>query len=180
MEGYWKDPKRTDEAMERHPDEPDIVWMRTGDIGIMDEEGYVRIVGRSKDVIIRGGEYQIHGQSMARIEPRVDTRSFHLTPRHARCLRRLDIMKARTFSRLTSKSKFDLFACQSDTFRALSEASKVGAWRHSSDQSQTDIYVLLHFAIVQTISCVDRMDGIATNAVIAVPDDKYGEVSMKQ
>lgn len=56
MEGYWKDPKRTAEATERHPDEPGIVWMRTGDIGIMDEEGYVRIVGRSKDVIIRGGE----------------------------------------------------------------------------------------------------------------------------
>jgi acyl-CoA synthetase (AMP-forming)/AMP-acid ligase II len=56
MQGYWKDAKRTDEAMERHPDEPDILWMRTGDIAIMDEEGYVRIVGRSKDVIIRGGE----------------------------------------------------------------------------------------------------------------------------
>lgn len=56
MEGYWKDPKRTDEAMERHPDEPDTLWMRTGDIAIMDEEGYVRIVGRSKDVIIRGGK----------------------------------------------------------------------------------------------------------------------------
>lgn len=58
MEGYWKDPRRTNEAMERHPDEPDIVWMRTGDIGIMDQEGYVRIVGRSKDVIIRGGKYK--------------------------------------------------------------------------------------------------------------------------
>lgn len=56
MQGYWKDPQRTDEALERHPDEPEIVWMRTGDIAIMDEEGYVRIVGRSKDVIIRGGE----------------------------------------------------------------------------------------------------------------------------
>ncbi len=56
MEGYWKDAKRTDEVMETHPDEPEIMWMRTGDIGIMDEEGYVRIVGRSKDVIIRGGK----------------------------------------------------------------------------------------------------------------------------
>ncbi|SJX65406.1 related to Long-chain-fatty-acid--CoA ligase [Sporisorium reilianum f. sp. reilianum] len=88
MEGYWKDPQRTDEAMERHPDEPDTVWMRTGDIAIMDEEGYVRIVGRSKDVIIRGGE--------------------------------------------------NLFPPNIE-------------------------------------NCIDRMDGIATNAVIAVPDDKYGE-----
>ncbi|GAC98393.1 hypothetical protein PHSY_005987 [Pseudozyma hubeiensis SY62] len=86
--GYWKDPQRTDEAMERHPDEPDIVWMRTGDIGIMDEEGYVRIVGRSKDVIIRGGE--------------------------------------------------NLFPPNIE-------------------------------------NCIDRMEGIATNAVIAVPDEKYGE-----
>lgn len=59
MEGYWKDARRTNEAMEKHPDEPDIVWMRTGDIGIMDQEGYVRIVGRSKDVIIRGGKYKV-------------------------------------------------------------------------------------------------------------------------
>ncbi|SNX87609.1 related to Long-chain-fatty-acid--CoA ligase [Melanopsichium pennsylvanicum] len=88
MEGYWKDAKRTDEALERHPDEPDILWMRTGDIGIMDEEGFVRIVGRSKDVIIRGGE--------------------------------------------------NLFPPNIE-------------------------------------NCIDRMEGIATNAVIAVPDDKYGE-----
>lgn len=73
MEGYWKDPKRTDEALERHPDEPDIVWMRTGDIGIMDEEGYVRIVGRSKDVIIRGGEFWIE----TNLEPRVSHRLTH-------------------------------------------------------------------------------------------------------
>src|SRR5690606_25768609 len=31
-------------------------WFRTGDLGQMDEEGYVRIVGRSKDIVIRGGE----------------------------------------------------------------------------------------------------------------------------
>ncbi|PWY97346.1 acetyl-CoA synthetase-like protein [Testicularia cyperi] len=88
MEGYWKDPKRTDEALERHPDEPDVVWMKTGDIGVMDEEGYVKIVGRSKDVIIRGGE--------------------------------------------------NLFP-------------------------------------VNIENCIDRMEGVASNAVIAVPDKKYGE-----
>ncbi|SOV05405.1 related to Long-chain-fatty-acid--CoA ligase [Ustilago sp. UG-2017a] len=88
MEGYWKDPRRTNEAMEKHPDEPDIVWMRTGDIGIMDQEGYVRIVGRSKDVIIRGGE--------------------------------------------------NLFPPNIE-------------------------------------NCIDRMEGVTTNAVIAVPDEKYGE-----
>lgn len=33
-----------------------IRWMRTGDLAVFDEQGYCRIVGRSKDVIIRGGE----------------------------------------------------------------------------------------------------------------------------
>ncbi len=96
MEGYWKDPKRTNEAMERHPDEPDIVWMRTGDIGIMDEEGYVRIVGRSKDVIIRGGEFRLFRKITPSSTVSTDMCCFHPT------------MKARTSSHPTSKSKFDL------------------------------------------------------------------------
>ena len=56
MAGYHNDEAKTKEALQVHPAEPRITWMRTGDIAIMDEEGYVRIVGRSKDVIIRGGE----------------------------------------------------------------------------------------------------------------------------
>ena len=56
MQGYWKDEVRTKEALQQHSDEPQLTWMRTGDMAIMDDEGYVRIVGRSKDVIIRGGE----------------------------------------------------------------------------------------------------------------------------
>ncbi|WP_171169519.1 AMP-binding protein [Streptomyces sp. I05A-00742] len=50
MLGYWNDPERTAEAIDADR------WMHTGDLGVMDEEGYVRIVGRSKDMIIRGGE----------------------------------------------------------------------------------------------------------------------------
>ena len=56
MQGYWQDEAKTKEVVQVHPDEPGITWMRTGDMGVMDTEGYVRIVGRSKDVIIRGGE----------------------------------------------------------------------------------------------------------------------------
>ena len=48
--------------------------------------------------------------------------------------------------------------------------------RLSSHPSQTDV-CSLHFDIFLITSCIDRMDGVATNAVIAVPDDKYGEVS---
>ncbi|MGI8414192.1 MAG: AMP-binding protein [Solirubrobacteraceae bacterium] len=50
MSGYWKDPERTAEAIDPQR------WMRTGDLATMDDEGYVRVVGRIKDMIIRGGE----------------------------------------------------------------------------------------------------------------------------
>jgi fatty-acyl-CoA synthase len=50
MSGYWNDPKRTSEAIDGQR------WMHTGDLATMDGEGYVRIVGRIKDMIIRGGE----------------------------------------------------------------------------------------------------------------------------
>jgi fatty-acyl-CoA synthase len=50
MSGYWNDPDRTREAID-----PDG-WMHTGDIAVIDEAGYCNIVGRVKDMIIRGGE----------------------------------------------------------------------------------------------------------------------------
>src|SRR3954451_14676706 len=50
MLGYWDDRERTAEAIDA------ARWMHTGDLATMDDEGYVRIVGRSKDMIIRGGE----------------------------------------------------------------------------------------------------------------------------
>lgn len=56
MKGYWNDEKQTNEVLQRHPDEPDILWMRTGDLGVLDKDGYAEIRGRVKDLIIRGGE----------------------------------------------------------------------------------------------------------------------------
>ncbi len=50
MRGYWNDSERTADAID------DGRWMHTGDLATMDEHGYVRIVGRIKDMIIRGGE----------------------------------------------------------------------------------------------------------------------------
>lgn len=50
MLGYWNDPERTAEAIDADG------WMHTGDLATMDEEGFVNIVGRIKDMIIRGGE----------------------------------------------------------------------------------------------------------------------------
>ena len=50
MRGYWNEPEKTAEAIDA------AGWMRTGDLAEMDADGYVRIVGRIKDTIIRGGE----------------------------------------------------------------------------------------------------------------------------
>ena len=50
MLGYWNEPEKTAEAIDR------ARWMHTGDIGIMDDEGYLNITGRIKDMVIRGGE----------------------------------------------------------------------------------------------------------------------------
>jgi len=50
MRGYWGQPERTAEAIDAGG------WMRTGDLAVLDEAGYCNIVGRVKDMIIRGGE----------------------------------------------------------------------------------------------------------------------------
>ncbi|KAH9812721.1 hypothetical protein DFH28DRAFT_1109433 [Melampsora americana] len=55
QKGYWEDEVATKKAM--YTDDIDgQTWIRTGDIGKVDVEGYLEIVGRSKDMIIRGGE----------------------------------------------------------------------------------------------------------------------------
>jgi fatty-acyl-CoA synthase len=50
MRGYWNDPERTAESIDP------AGWMHSGDLATLDEDGYVRIVGRIKDMVIRGGE----------------------------------------------------------------------------------------------------------------------------
>jgi fatty-acyl-CoA synthase len=50
MSGYWGDPEKTRECITPSG------WMMTGDLAVMDDDGSVRIVGRLKDMIIRGGE----------------------------------------------------------------------------------------------------------------------------
>ena len=50
MLGYWEQPDKTAEAID------EAGWMHTGDIGEMDADGYVKITGRIKDMVIRGGE----------------------------------------------------------------------------------------------------------------------------
>ncbi len=50
MKGYWEDEEKTAEAIDRQG------WMHTGDLATIDPEGYCNIVGRVKDMVIRGGE----------------------------------------------------------------------------------------------------------------------------
>jgi len=50
MRGYWDDEEKTSEAIDEEG------WMHTGDLATIDEEGYCNIVGRVKDMLIRGGE----------------------------------------------------------------------------------------------------------------------------
>ncbi|CAN7473341.1 AMP-binding protein [Phyllobacterium sp. LjRoot231] len=50
MIGYWDDPEKTAEAIDEEG------WMHTGDLATIDDEGYGNIVGRQKDMVVRGGE----------------------------------------------------------------------------------------------------------------------------
>lgn len=50
MVGYWDDPEQTADTIDEEG------WLHSGDLGVMDAEGYVKVTGRIKDMIIRGGE----------------------------------------------------------------------------------------------------------------------------
>ena len=49
MKGYFKEPERTAETINEYN------WLHTGDLGILDEEGYLQIAGRKKDMVNYGG-----------------------------------------------------------------------------------------------------------------------------
>jgi len=50
MKGYWEDEEKTKETIEEDG------WIHTGDLGVLDEDGWLKITGRLKDMVIRGGE----------------------------------------------------------------------------------------------------------------------------
>lgn len=69
MSGYWQDPAKTAATIDTEG------WLHSGDIGVMDSEGYVQVVGRSKELIIRGARTFIPGKwrSGSMITPRCRT-----------------------------------------------------------------------------------------------------------
>jgi fatty-acyl-CoA synthase len=68
MLGYWNDEKKTRESIDT------ARWMHTGDLATIDEEGYINIVGRIKDMIIRGGEniYPKEIEAFLLTHPKID------------------------------------------------------------------------------------------------------------
>jgi fatty-acyl-CoA synthase len=50
MLGYWDEPEKTAQVIDEHG------WMHSGDLAVIDEDGYGTVVGRLKDMVIRGGE----------------------------------------------------------------------------------------------------------------------------
>src|SRR5205823_9005918 len=58
MLGYWEQPEKTTEVIDA------ARWMHSGDLAVMDSDGYVSVTGRIKDMIIRGGE-NIHPRESA-------------------------------------------------------------------------------------------------------------------
>ncbi|XP_070552711.1 medium-chain acyl-CoA ligase ACSF2, mitochondrial-like [Ptychodera flava] len=68
MLGYWDDEKKTQDVVGKDR------WYHTGDIAMMDDNGYVRIVGRMKDMIIRGGEniYPVEVEEFLYTHPKIE------------------------------------------------------------------------------------------------------------
>ncbi|MBT0782975.1 AMP-binding protein [Paracoccus sp. pheM1] len=66
MKGYWNNPKATGEAIRDG-------WLHTGDVAVMDEDGYITVVDRLKDMIVSGGEnvYSVEVENALRSHPAV-------------------------------------------------------------------------------------------------------------
>jgi len=66
MKGYWNKPKETEETLRGG-------WLHTGDLASMDEDGYLTLAGRKKDMIIRGGEniYPIEIENVLHSHPKI-------------------------------------------------------------------------------------------------------------
>ena len=72
MLGYWNDPSATAEAIDA------ARWMHTGDLAVMGEDSYLSIVGRIKDMVIRGARTSIRGRSRSSSTPTPTSSTFRL------------------------------------------------------------------------------------------------------
>ena len=60
MRGYWRDPERTAEVLDADG------WLTTGDLGVLDDRGYLTLVGRRSEMYIRGG-YNVYPTEVERV-----------------------------------------------------------------------------------------------------------------
>lgn len=91
-----------------------------------------------------------------------------------------DTMKARTFSHPILRSRFILGRLHANRRASAVDRTRLHEWRCDDirlDQLNSDLSELSFRYYSHPTSCIDRMEGVTTNAVIAVPDEKYGEVS---
>ena len=67
MRSYWEDKEQTDETID------EAGWLRTGDLATIDAQGYCNIVGRAKDMLIRGGEniFPQEIENLLRLHPKI-------------------------------------------------------------------------------------------------------------
>lgn len=66
MKGYWNMPIETENVLRVHADGPEP-WLHTGDIAIMDQDGYFRIVDRKKDMILSAGGYNVYPREVEEV-----------------------------------------------------------------------------------------------------------------
>ena len=116
MRGYYKMEDKTREVINGEG------WLRTGDLAVMDEEGYVRITGRAKDMIIRGGEnvYPREIEEFLYTHPEISDVQVYGVPDEKYAERVAAAVKLRPDSDLTAEDIKD-YCCQSIAYYKVPE-----------------------------------------------------------
>jgi fatty-acyl-CoA synthase len=132
MRGYWNDEERTRETIDASG------WLHSGDLAEMDAEGYVQIVGRIKDMIIRGGE---------NVYPREIEEFLYTHP---------DIVEAQVFG--IPDEKYGEIVCAWVQQREGSNLTEAGVKDYCTDQ-------ITHFKVPSLVRFVDEFPMTVTGKI---------------
>ncbi len=132
MRGYWDDEERTRETIDA------AGWLHSGDLAVMDDEGYVQIVGRIKDMIIRGGE---------NVYPREIEEFLYTHP---------DIQEVQVFG--VPDAKYGELVCAWVQLRAGAELTEADVKAYCADQ-------ITHFKVPSTVRFVDEFPMTVTGKI---------------